>query len=162
MKPTRIIIAALLLAITGTQPIAAQTRIGELGVLPKTQYLNTELDGSITVRSYGEGKRDKDAREQARKNAVYTILFQGITAKGQFIRPLVVEANAYERHEAYWSSFFADGGIFSEYATNDDEKFTSKKRNHGNTQNIHGAVVRVKRGELKARLIKDGILPPEK
>jgi len=156
------LIIVALLAIAGMQPAVAQTRIGEMSVLPECTYLNTELDGSLTVRSYGEGKRQKDAREQAKKNAVYAIVFKGITAKGNYIRPLVVEANAYERHEAYWATFFADGGIYSEYASSKDEKFTSKKRNHGNTQNIHGAVVRVKRGELKARLIQDDILPPEK
>lgn len=147
--------ALLMLAVQQTQ---AQTRIGEQSVLPTCQYLNTEMDGSITVRSYGDGKRHKDAREQARKNAIYQIVFKGIQANGQTIRPLVGEANAYERHEAYWAKFFADGGIFSEYATSEDEKFTAKKRDHGRTQNIHGAVVRIKRGELKARLIQDGII----
>ena len=144
--------------VLAVQQIQAQTRIGEQSVLPECQYLNTELDGSITVRSYGDGRNNKDAREQARKNAVFQIVFKGIQVKGQTVRPLVGEANAYERHETYWAKFFADGGIFSEYATNEDEKSTAKKRKRGRTQNIYGSVVRVRRGELKARLLQDGII----
>ncbi|MBQ8969328.1 MAG: hypothetical protein IJ064_06330 [Bacteroidaceae bacterium] len=162
MRHTLLTIMAVLLTMSASQSATAQTRIGEKTILPACEYLNTELDGSLTVRSYGDGKRHKDAREQARKNAVYQIMFKGLQAKGQTIRPLVNEANAYERHEAYFGTFFADGGTYSEYATSEDEKFTAKKRDHGRTQNIHGAVVRVKRSELKARLIRDGILPPEK
>ena len=161
MKRIRMIFTMALLTALAVPSAMAQTRIGEKSVLPTCQYLNTELDGSITVRSYGDGKRHKDAREQARKNAVYEIMFKGLQANGHTIRPLVTEANAYERHEAYWGTFFADGGTYSQFATSEDEKFTAKKRDHGRTQNIHGAVVRVKRGELKAKLIADGIIPKE-
>ena len=55
--------------------LSAQTRIGEFYYLPEVWYINTELDGSVTVRTYCEGKRRADAREQSRKNAVYVILF---------------------------------------------------------------------------------------
>ncbi len=158
MKRIVSLLVAALLMIESGQQTCAQTRIGEHGVLPACQYLNTELDGSVTVRSYGEGKRRLDAREQARKNAVYAIVFKGIQAEGQPIRPLVTEANGYERHEAYWAEFFADGGIYKQYATGKDEKLSAKERNRGKVQNIHGSIVRVLRGQLKTRLIKDGII----
>lgn len=146
-----------LMLLTGTT-LNAQTRVGEVYNLPEVTFLNTELDGSITVRSYGEGKRKSDAREQARKNAIYVILFKGIQAKGQTIRPLITEVNAYERHESYFGTFFADGGTYSQYATNEDEKFQSKVKVKGKVQNAYGAVVRVRRSELKAKLIADGII----
>ena len=152
----RLIIMALVAL--GATTLKAQTRMGETYNLPPVKYLNTELDGSITVRSYGEGKRKADAREQARKNAVYTIMFKGIEAKGQPIRPLVTEANAYERHEDYFATFFADGGTYKEFVSTQDEKYSSKQKMRGSTQNAFGSVVRVLRGQLKARRIADCII----
>ena len=155
----RLLLMALM--VLGATTLSAQTRIGEKYNLPPVTYMNTELDGSITVRSYGEGKRKADAREQARKNAVYVIMFKGIQANGQTIRPLIIEANAYERHEAYFGTFFADGGTYKEFASAKDEKFTARDRKYGTVQNAFGAVVRVLRSQLKARLIADGIIAKE-
>jgi len=144
--------------VLGAITLSAQTRIGEVYNLPPVKYLNTELDGSITVRSYGEGKRKADARTQARKNAVYVIMFKGIQANGQTIRPLITEANAYEKHEDYFGTFFADGGTYKEFVSTKDEKLSAKEKMHGSTQNAFGSVVRVLRSQLKARLIADGII----
>lgn len=142
--------------------LSAQTRIGEFYNLPEVRYMNTELDGSVTVRAYGEGKRRADAREQARKNAVYVILFKGIQANGQTVRPLITEVNAYERHEEYFASFFADGGLYKEFTSAKDEKMKSKVKIRGKVQNAFGSVVRVLRLQLKARLVKDGIIKNDK
>ncbi|MBO4611703.1 MAG: hypothetical protein J5671_00865 [Bacteroidaceae bacterium] len=155
----RLLIMALM--VLGATTLSAQTRVGEVYNLPPVKYLNTELDGSITVRSYGEGKRKADARTQARKNAVYVIMFKGIQANGQTIRPLVTEANAYENHEAYFGEFFADKGLWKEFSSTKDEKLSAKEKMHGSTQNAFGSVVRVLRLQLKARLIADGIIAKE-
>lgn len=148
----------MVLVALGAATLNAQTKMGEKYNFPPVKYLNSELDGSITVRSYGEGKRKADARTQARKNAVYAIMFKGIEANGQPIRPLVTEANAYERHEVYFSQFFADDGTWKEFSSTKDEKLSAKEKQHGKTQNAFGSVVRVLRLQLKARLIADGII----
>lgn len=148
----------MVLVALGASTLNAQTKMGERFNLPPVSFLNTELDGSITVRTYGEGKRRADAHEQARKNAVYVVMFKGIEANGQMIRPLITEANAYERHEAYFGQFFADDGTYKEFTSAKDEKISSKKKMRGKTQNAFGSVVRVLRLQLKARLIADGIV----
>lgn len=148
----------MVLVALGAVTLNAQSKMGQSYNFPPVKYLNSELDGSITVRSYGEGKRRADARTQARKNALYAVMFNGIEANGKPIRPLIVEANALERHETYFGQFFADEGPWREYVSTKDEKFTAKEKTHGNTQNAFGSVVRVLRLQLKARLVADGII----
>lgn len=48
------------------------------------------------------------------KNAVWTVIFDGIRegVAGCNMRPLVTEANARERYEDYFNTFFADGGDY--------------------------------------------------
>ena len=80
-------------------PVYARSSIKCMGV---------ELDGSQTLRVQGYGRNRSDAKEQAMKNAVWAVIFDGIRngAEGGNIRPLVTEVNAKERYEDYFNLFF--------------------------------------------------------
>ncbi len=128
----------------------------------ETECLGTELDGSQTLRSWGKGKDKADAIEQAKKNAVRDVIFKGINAgSGECSKkPLILEVNAQEKYEYYFNAFFKDGGAYKKYVTAEDENKTSRMRAEHSTQDNYGVLVRVKRAELRQRLIDDNILKP--
>lgn len=122
--------------------------------------LGIEMDGSQTLRVSGYGRKRSDAREQAKKNAVWAVIFYGVHegAKGCNTKPLVTEVNARERHEDYFNSFFADEGPYLEYVSLEDRKrgsTTHKKDDLGVTYHL---TLRVLCPQLKKRLKDDGII----
>lgn len=124
------------------------------------ECLASELDGSLTIRVTGGGKNKKDAEEQARKNAVHAIIFNGVHDKktGTTTRPLVTEVNARERHEDYFNKFFTDGGEYKKYVSENDAKRLSKEKSGNKYERKYRLTIRVLRSELKARLKSDGII----
>ena len=119
-----------------------------------------ELDGSQTLRVQGYGRNRADAKEQAMKNAVWAVIFDGIRdgVEGCNMRPLVTEVNARERYEDYFNLFFADNGAYKEYVSLSD----TKKRSGGKVKDKVGysydLTVRVLRSQLKARLKADNLI----
>lgn len=134
-----------------TQPVFARSSIRCMGV---------ELDGSQTLRVLGYGRNRSDAKEQAMKNAVWAVIFDGIRdgAEGCNMRPLVTEVNAKERYEDYFNLFFTDNGAYKEYVSLRD----TKKRSGGKSKDKLGydydLTIRVLRAQLKARLKADNVI----
>ena len=71
----------------------------------ETVGLGSERDGSMTVRAWGKGKDKADALEQARKNALYDVIFKGVKkGEGTFnARPIIYEVNAETKYEYYFN-----------------------------------------------------------
>lgn len=129
----------------------------------KTECMGVEMDGSQTLKAWGNGRNRFDAVEQAKKNAVRDVLFNGINEGRQDCerRPLVPEVNAQKKYEDYFNKFFADGGEFKNFISLKDEKILdkiSRDKQKARESVTHGLVVRVLRAELKQKLIADGIL----
>ncbi|MBQ9190176.1 MAG: hypothetical protein IJ142_01040 [Bacteroidaceae bacterium] len=133
------------------QPVYARGSIKCLGV---------ELDGSQTLRVQGYGRNRSDAKEQAMKNAVWAVIFEGIRdgVEGCNIRPLVTEVNAKERYEDYFNLFFADKGAYKEYVSLRDTKKRSGGRSKDKLGYAYELTVRVLRPQLKARLKADNVI----
>ncbi len=132
-----------------------------------TECLGVELDGSATLKAWGNGRNRVDAVEQAKKNAVRDILFNGISeGKSDCNRaPLLLELNAQRKHEDYFNIFFADGGEYKNFVSLRDERIFDKisRDKKGARESItHGIVVRVLRSELKQKLITEGIIKTNK
>lgn len=127
-----------------------------------TECLNVELDGSQTLRVYGKGRNRTDAIEQAKKNAVYEVLFSGIKNGngGCNTQPLMLEVNAKEKYEYYFNIFFKDRGEYLKYISMEDQRIQTKKYGYRDSQMYYAITVRVLRPELKQRLIDDGIIKP--
>lgn len=130
------------------------------------ECLGVELDGSQTLRAWGEGRNKKDAVEQAKKNAVRAVIFKGIHEgiKGCNTKPLIFEVNAEEKYEEYFNIFFMDNGEYLKYVSMKDEKRNGLlKKDKEKQKNKHfvkyGITVRVLRSELKKRLTDDNIIP---
>ena len=122
--------------------------------------LGVELDGSQTLRVQGYGRNKNDAKEQAMKNAVYAVIFDGIRdgVEGCNMRPLVTEVNARERYEDYFDIFFSDKGAYKEYVSMRDTKKRSADKAKDRIGYSYDLTVRVLRPELKARLKADNII----
>ena len=145
----------IILSITGLDP-NAQTVYSKYSV----RCLGVELDGSQTLRVQGYGRNKNDAKEQAMKNAVYAVIFDGIRdgVEGCNMRPLVTEVNARERYEDYFDIFFSDKGAYKEYVSMRDTKKRSADKAKDRIGYSYDLTVRVLRPELKARLKADNII----
>lgn len=126
----------------------------------ETTCIGTEMDGSITVRAWGDGNSKKDAIEQAAKQAVNDVLFKNtITGTtGSAARPIVTEVNAREKYENYFNTFFKDGGDYRRYVTLQDEKSNSKQKLENRYVYRYCVTFRVLRSDLKTKLQQDGII----
>ena len=124
------------------------------------RVLNTELDGSLTLRVTGFGRNRDDAKEQAMKNAVWAVIFDGIRdgVEGCNLRPLVTEVNAKERYEEYFNRFFSDRGEYRKYVTLQDTKYLSGGKAKDKNGYSYDLTVRVLRPKLKARLQADNVI----
>lgn len=146
-------LAACMLTHAGaqTRPVYARSSIKCMGV---------ELDGSQTLRVQGYGRNRADAKEQAMKNAVWAVIFEGIRdgAEGCNTRPLVTEVNAQERYEEYFNRFFADNGEYKNYVTLRDTKKRSGGRSKDKLGYAYELTIRVLRPQLKARLAEDNVI----
>lgn len=148
-----------LLALTS---INAQKKIAG-NYIYKTECMGIELDGSVTLKAWGNGRNRADAVEQAKKNAVRDVIFTSILEGKQDCakKPLITEVNAEEKYEDYFNKFFADGGEFKNFITLKDERIgekISRDRKKARESVTNGLVVRVLRAELKSKLIADGII----
>ncbi len=122
--------------------------------------IGREQDGTLTLRVWGEGRNRSDAKEQARKNAVYEVLFNGVLKgnDGYNMRPIVAEVNARERYRDYFDIFFMDGGEYLKYVSLADKRFGSTKKIKGTNQVRYCMTIRVLIPELRTRMKEDGIL----
>lgn len=143
--------------------LAAQSNRAAGNFSNPTECMGVELDGSQTLKAYGNGRNRSDAIEQARKNAVRDVLFNGIRGgKAECeTRPLVTEVNAQRKHERYFNTFFADDGPYKAFTTTEDERLgrrVMRDRSTGRGSVSHALIVRVLRSELRQRLVSDGII----
>lgn len=122
--------------------------------------LGVELDGSQTLRVQGYGRNRADAKEQAMKNAVWAVIFDGVRdgVEGCNMRPLVTEVNAKERYEDYFNLFFADKGEYKKYVSLRDTKKRSGGRSKDKIGYSYDLTIRVLRAQLKARLKADNVI----
>ncbi len=126
----------------------------------ETECTSVEYDGSMTLRVWGTGKNRSDAIEQAKKQAIWDMLFVGIKkGPAKFdMRPMLLEANAHENHEDYFNRFFRDGGDYKKFISLKDEKAGTRSKEKTGSEVKYGITVRVLKNELKSKLIEDGII----
>lgn len=127
----------------------------------EVECLGSELDGSVTLKSWGKGKNRADALEQARKEAVNAVLFTSIRNGKQECNnsPILNAPNIREMKADYFNIFFKDNGDYKKFTSTKDESFGEKEKEKGRDGDVvYGYVIRVLRSELKKQMITDGIL----
>ncbi|MDX2190806.1 MAG: hypothetical protein SFY32_13170 [Bacteroidota bacterium] len=122
----------------------------------------SEMDGSQLVRAFGTGRTKADAKEQAKKAAVYAVIFKGIRLgkPGCSLKPLVFNPNIEEQKQDFFNEFFQDGGKFQDFVTFDDvpARMTVKEKGEG-AEKVFGLVLTIKMVPLKKYLTEKGIIP---
>lgn len=126
----------------------------------KCVYLNDEGDGSITVRAYGRGAYRNDAVEQARKNAVRQVIFEGVDVPGNvsLSRPLILEVNAAEKYESFFNNFFKDDGPYTQFFARKDRRLRTNEKVWTDTQVKIATTIRIFRSDLKEYLKENNII----
>lgn len=125
-----------------------------------TECLGKNMDGIQTLRVWASGRNRADAIEQAKKKAVYDMVFTGISAGSGECNayPIVDEANARKKYEDYFDMFFADGGDYRKYVSSDGQKRSAMQRFQGDGTQTFGIIVTVNRSALRQRFISDNII----
>lgn len=127
-----------------------------------TVCLGKSMDGTQRLQVWASGKNSKDAILQAKKKAVYEMVFQGIQAGGTDCdtRPIVIEANARHKYEEYFDKFFSDGGAYKEFVERIKPNAMTKAVNKQKGQffKTDGIVVSVNTSAIKRKLVADGII----
>ena len=125
-----------------------------------SECLGKSMDGKQTLRVWASGSNRANAIEQAKKKAVYDIVFNGIQAGSGECNayPIVDEANARKKYEDYFDLFFADGGAYKDYVSMTSQKKSAMQRHMGDGTETFGIIVTVNRSALRQRLVSDNII----
>ena len=121
----------------------------------ESECLGSELDGSITLSSWGTGRNRFDAVDQAKKNALREVIFKGIRKGSPECnqRPLLPEVNAEMKYEDFFNRFFSDRtDDYKKFCSGKDERLDNKifRRGMGDSKMVtYSVIVRVLRAELK-------------
>lgn len=128
------------------------------------ECLGSELDGSLTLKVWGNGRNRIDAVDQAKKNALYVVIFKGITGNQSpcILKPLVTEVNAEEKHQTYFQHFFSEKSrTYLKFIAMRDASLgkTLFRKKVNNIRGVsYGVVVRVLIPELEKELIDNEII----
>ena len=116
-----------------------------------TQCVRDNMDGTIVVKSWGTGANINEAVKMAKKRALNDVMFLGITyGKSDCgVIPLVNEPNAKLKHESYFNNFFSENGTYQNYV---------ELVSGANAYKNEPIPLKVKKSELKQKLINDGII----
>ena len=118
----------------------------------ETECLEDKLDGSFVLKAWGKGSSKSEAIDQAKRNVLNDILFNGVN-KGCQMRPLIIEVNASTKYRSYVYAFFN-----KEYKNYISIEKSPKSLNKSRKQTSYGIKVRVKVEAIRQKLITDNIL----
>ncbi len=130
----------------------------------ESKIISTELDGSYNIRAFGRARNAVTAYDEARKQAVYDMLFNGIqsgNSRVSDLRPLMLEVNAKEKYEDYFNVFFSDGGAYRDFTSLHDTRIITERWHNNRLQVVVQVSITVDRKALKQKLINDNILKTE-
>jgi hypothetical protein len=125
------------------------------------EAVSTGSTGSYLIKVWSYSKKPVLAIEQAKKNAVHGIIFQGFTGKpgvsGQ--KPLASNSNLEQEKSEFFDPFFADGGKYLKFVSlsNDGSVAAEDRLKVGNQYKI-GVIVSVNVAALRKDLEDAGII----
>lgn len=129
-----------------------------------TQHFRYEIEcagngvqGTYLIKVWSYSKKRAVAIEQSKKNAVHGVIFKGYTGANGCVpqRPLASSAGVEKEYEAYFKSFFADGGEYYKYVSVSGSSVESVKV--GKEYKV-GVVVSVQKDELRRALEQAGVI----
>ena len=83
-------------------------------------------DRTAIVKAWGKGKTVADAKEDAKRTAVYCILFRGLASSESVsssnLYPIVNKPGVEQEHYDYFEAFFAKNGKYQQFVRFADEE----------------------------------------
>lgn len=125
------------------------------------EAVSTGAPGTYLIKVWSYSKKPELAIEQAKKNAVHAIIFQGYTGKpgvsGQ--QPLSSNPNLEQEQKEFFTNFFEDGGKYMKFVSlsNDGSVAAEDRLKVGKEYKI-GVVVSVNVSLLRKDLEAAGII----
>lgn len=125
----------------------------------KTECVENKLDGTMILKTWGNGFSKREAIRQAKKNAIESVLFKGILdgKPNCDTKPLVTEVNAYEKNKAYFNDFFSERGDYLDFVDQETTYKTPVMKSSEKRTTV-SIIVRVMQSELREKLVKDQII----
>ncbi len=120
-------------------------------------------EGNYLIKVFTYSKKSNFPYEQAKKNAVHGILFKGVASDRQMkcaeIRPMISDLEAEQKHQAYFETFFENGGKYMKFVSNSTNGMLDPKdvMKVGKEYKI-GVLVTVSKDLLRKELEAAGII----
>lgn len=120
--------------------------------------------GTAVVKAWGVSSSIKNAKEEAKRNAVRAILFKGFPSSANVnstdLRPMITDPNAEQAHKEYFEQFFKNDGKYLQFVQFADEtgKIATGDMVRKGAQYKVGMVVIVNKTNLRRELENAGII----
>ncbi|MDA3780361.1 MAG: hypothetical protein PF487_09130 [Bacteroidales bacterium] len=127
------------------------------------QCEGTGSQGTYLIKVWSYSKLPKVAIKQSKKNAIHAIIFQGYTGGKRGCtsqKPLANNPNVKQEHEAFFKTFFADGGGFMKFvsSTTDGNVASGDVLKVNDDEYKIGIIVSVRKDALRKYLENAGII----
>lgn len=129
----------------------------------EVQTFGKSASGNYLLKVWSYSKSTFVAEEQAKKNAIHAIVFQGAPANKEKriaqLRPLLQDPTAEATHEAFFEKFFAEGGDYKRFARMSNNGFADVIK-YGKKDKKYrvGVVVLVETAALRKHLEQSGVI----
>ena len=160
----KIITVITLLVVSATYCSAQKKKASMAGEYKyESECMGVEGDGSQTLKSWGTGNSKNDAVEQAKKNAVHAMIFQGFNGNSgsgcPSQKPLTSNPALEDEKKEFFDAFFADGGKYMKFVSvSGDGQVAAEDRMKVGKEYKVGVVVSVMYDLLRKDLEAAGII----
>lgn len=122
-----------------------------------SECIDIDPSGLQTVKAWGHGINKKSAINQAMRNVLSEIIFDGLQNGDCDKRPLLNIVNAREKYDLYFKKFFAEDGIYNSFIRQID-KGSSCIKSEKSTIELWSVTCVVDRKSLKQYFIKNNLI----
>ena len=92
----------------------------------KSEVVEVGEEGTLIVKSFGIGKSINKAKENAKKNAVYDLLFKGFSNTAEInspdLYPIITDPSVKNEFHDYFIDFFSENKRYTKFVKFTDEK----------------------------------------
>lgn len=145
--------------------VAALLLVSTVGCAPKNPLVNQRTvtavtnarseTGVIYLKANGFAKKPREAEQEAVRNAVSTVIFQGVP-NSNVQRPLVSQSGARQAYREFFDAFFAEKGPYLDYAVVMSESVRDRVKIKRGVQ--RSIMLKVNYTQLQRMLEQQGII----
>lgn len=152
------IIILLMSLICGTNTISAKKKV-KREFRYEIVAMGVGAQGTSLIKVYSYAKKEKDAIELAKQNAVHGVLFKGVSGtNGTASQPALVKPQEKENNEEFFENFFESGTYQRYVSLSSDGTVDPKDRMKVGKEYKIGIIVSVHKADLRKYLENEGII----